>query len=556
MAVAEWIRAELGTLDFGNAKLDERQAILLDKLAAKPAESLPAATGSWAELIAAYRFCDNKRITGEKVLAPHRASTIERIRRQSVALIPQDTTELEFDRDPEQGFGKLTYESRIGLMDHMQIAVTPEGQHLGVTRCHVWARRLINPHAKTHNRDRATDDKESQRWLVSYRDACQIARQAPETLVVSLSDREGDLFECFVEGAAPKRGKTAEWIIRSAQNRRLVPSPESASQAAKLRIAAAELPVLGTGTVKIPARSQQSARVAQVEYRAGQLTIKAPPRKGDKLPDMAVNAVFVTEINPPPDVEPLDWLLLTSLPIDTLPNVLQVVDYYASRWQIEVFFKVLKQGCAVERLQLQTARRVENCLALYCIVAWRILHVTMLGRESSGRQLRGGLLESGMAGGLRGRPQKSAPPEKPPSLGEFLELAWPDWAATSGGPTTARPARKSCGARNVPSFRLRPGVGSPTRNGSRPRLATVTYKDESSAWEHPSRSSASRLAHRDRLSRRIDAEPVRHGLAAVSWREAELPKRKLPSGAWEQRGTQNLSGKLLIPAGAAIMFSR
>jgi hypothetical protein len=96
---------------------------------------------------------------------------------------------------------------------------------------------------------------------------------------------------------------------------------------------------------------------------------------------MTVNAVFVTEINPPPDVEPLDWLLLTSLPIDTLANVLQVVDYYTSRWQIEVFFKVLKQGCTVERLQLQKARRVENCLALYCIVAWRILHVTMLGRE-------------------------------------------------------------------------------------------------------------------------------------------------------------------------------
>jgi hypothetical protein len=249
MAVAEWIRAELSTLDLEDTRLDERQAILLDKLAAKPGESLPGATGSWAELIAAYRFCDHKRITGEKILAPHRAATIERIRCQPVALIPQDTTELEFDRDPKQGFGKLTYESRIGLMNHVQIAVTPERQHLGVTRCHLWARPLVNPHAETHNRDRATEDKESMRWLESYRDACRIARQAPETLIVSLSDREGDLFECFVEGAAPKRGKTAEWIIRSAQNRRLVPRQESASQAAKLRIAAAELPVLGTGTV-------------------------------------------------------------------------------------------------------------------------------------------------------------------------------------------------------------------------------------------------------------------------------------------------------------------
>jgi hypothetical protein len=418
MSVAEWIRAELSSLDLGNVRLTERQAILLDKLAAKPSESLPGATGSWAELNAAYRFCDNKCVTAEKVLAPHRVSTIERIRRQPVVLIPQDTTELEFDRDPERGFGKLTY--AIGLMDHMQIAVTPEGQHLGVTRCHTWARPLINPHAETHNRDRATDDKESQRWLVGYRDACEIARQAPETLVVSLSDREGDLFECFVEGATPKPGKTAEWIIRSAQNRRLVPTPESASQAKKLRTAAAELPALGTGTVKIPARSNQPARVAQVEYRAGQLTLKAPPRKGDKLPDIAVNVVFVREINPPPDVDPLNWMLLTSLPIDTLQNVLRVVEYYASRWQIEVFFKVFKQGCTVESLQLQTAQRVENCLALYCIVAWRILHVTMLGRECPNASCDVVFSKAEWQAGSAVA-TKSPPPENPPSLGTFLK---------------------------------------------------------------------------------------------------------------------------------------
>ena len=418
MAIAEWIRAELSGLDFGDERLNERQAILVDKLAANPKASLPAATGSWAELNAAYRFCDNNRVTAKKVLAPHRAATIERIRCHPVVLIPQDTTELEFGRDPAQGFGKLTYESRTGLMDHVQIAVTPEGQYLGVTDCQTWARPFINPHAKTHNRDRATEDKESQRWLDGYRDACEIAKLAPETLIVSLSDREGDLFECFVEGATPQLGKTASWIVRSAQNRRLVPSLESAS--AKLRTAAAELAILGTGTIKIPARPEQPARVAQVEYRAGTLTIKAPPRKGVKLPNIAVNAVFVREINPPPDVESLDWLLLTSLSIDTLQSVLLVVAYYASRWKIEVFFKVFKQGCAVESLQLQTARRVENCLALYCIVAWRILHVTMLGREcpevSCDVVFSKAEWQAGCAVAT-----KSPPPANPPSLGEFLQ---------------------------------------------------------------------------------------------------------------------------------------
>lgn len=119
----EWLTAELRGLDLGDKRLNKRQAILLDKLAANPKESLPGATCSWAELVAAYRFCDNKRVTSEKVLSPHRAATIERIRCHAVVLIPQDTTELVLDRDPEKGFGKLT--STIGLLDHVQIAVTP-----------------------------------------------------------------------------------------------------------------------------------------------------------------------------------------------------------------------------------------------------------------------------------------------------------------------------------------------------------------------------------------------------------------------------------------------
>ena len=421
----EWLTAELRTLDLGDKRLNTRQAILLDRLAARPKESLPGATCSWAELQAAYRFCNNKRVTPEKVLAPHRTATIERIRCEAVALIAQDTTELVLDRDPERGFGKLTVQ--IGLLDHVQIAVTPLGQHLGVTRCQTWARPLVDPHKGTHNRDRPLKEKESVRWLDGYRDACRIAQQAPETLIVSLSDREGDVFECFTEGAAPERGKTAEWIVRSAQNRRLVPTDESTSQAKKLRLAAAELPILGTGTVKIPARANRAARMAKVEYRAGRVTLKAPPRKEGKLPDIIANVVFVGEVNPPADVEPLDWLLLTSLPIDTLQDVLRVVEYYALRWQIEVFFKVLKQGCTVERLQLQTAPRMETCLALYCIVAWRILYVTMLGRDCP--EISCDVVFSKAEWQATcAVVTKAPPPQDPPTLGEFLK-----YVATLGG---------------------------------------------------------------------------------------------------------------------------
>lgn len=415
----DWLATELRGLDLGDKRLNERQGILLNKLAANPNASLPGSTCSWAELLAAYRFCDNQRVTSEKVLSPHRAATIERIRCHAVVLIPQDTTELVLDRDPESGFGKLT--STIGLLDHIQIAVTPLGQHLGVTRCHLWARPMENPHKETHNRDRPIEEKESMRWLDGYRDACLIAQQAPGTLIVSLSDREGDVYECLLEGATPERGKTAEWIVRSAQNRILNPTEESASQAKKLRAAASELPVVGTGTIKIPARANQPARVARVEYRAGCLTLKAPPRKEDKLPDIIVNVAFVVEVDPPANVEPLNWLLLTSLSIDTLQDVLRVVEYYSSRWQIEVFFKVLKQGCTVERLQLQEARRMEVCVSLYCIVAWRILHVTMLGRDCPEISCEA-VFSTAEWQSTCAVVTKSAPPQAPPMLGDFLKF--------------------------------------------------------------------------------------------------------------------------------------
>ena len=155
----EWLPAGLRTVELGDKRLNGRQAILLDKWAASPKESLPGATCSWAELQAAYRFFDNERVTPEKVLAPHRIATIERIRCQPVVLIPQDTTEFVLDRDPKKGFGKLT--SQIGLLEHIQIAVTPPGQHLGNTRRHTWARPLVNPHEAPHHRERTTEGEET-----------------------------------------------------------------------------------------------------------------------------------------------------------------------------------------------------------------------------------------------------------------------------------------------------------------------------------------------------------------------------------------------------------
>ena len=114
---------------------------------------------------------------------------------------------------------------------------------------------------------------------------------------------------------------------------------------------------------------------------AGRVRLKAPYRKHTTLPEVDINVVLVRETNPPPDEEAIEWLLVTSLPIDTPEEVLLVVDCYRGRWPIEVFFRVYKTGCQVERIQLETSDRLLRCLMLYKIVAWRVLYLTLMGRE-------------------------------------------------------------------------------------------------------------------------------------------------------------------------------
>jgi hypothetical protein len=158
-----------------------------------------------------------------------------------------------------------------------------------------------------------------------------------------------------------------------------------------LREQVARTPVLAQRTLEIRERDPKSkdgrkrkqpreARTAVVVVRAARVTLRGPSRRGGKLADVEVNAVLVIEPNPPPGVEPIEWLLLTDLPIATAEAALGVIEYYTCRWQIEIFFRVLKSGCKVEESQLEKAEYFEPYVALNLIVGWRIMYVMMLGR--------------------------------------------------------------------------------------------------------------------------------------------------------------------------------
>jgi hypothetical protein len=425
-----WILQETQTADFGDERLDRRYQILLDRLSDKPALSIPAACGGLAETMAAYRFLANAWVDATNILEPHQDATLTRIREHPVVLIGQDTTEVDLTRKQEKVGGPLSDSSRWGLFAHVQLALTPQRLPLGVVGAEIWSRdeeglTQSQQQKRKQRKQRAIEQKESHRWLEGYRSACAVAEQAPSTTVVSIADSEADIYELLME-KDQDTSKKAEWIVRACQDRAVKGSAQRLWQTLQ------QQPALGTLTVQVSKREAttgdgrkrrqpRSGRVATVTVRSGRVLLRPPARKGCKLPAVQVNAVLLHEEKPPPGEEAIVWLLLTSLPVETFAQACQAAEYYCCRWELEIYFRILKSGCKVEELQLEQESRMQAALALYLIVAWRVQFVVMMGREYPEVSCEAVLSESEWKSVYKivtGEP----PPRKPPPLAEMVEL--------------------------------------------------------------------------------------------------------------------------------------
>lgn len=419
-----WIDDEFATLDLNDLRLDRRARRILDRFASKPSLSIPAACdGQEAEREAAYRFFDNDKVDDYEILRAHRHATIQRMTAFAVVLLVQDTTEFDYTRPNEVvvGAGPLTYESQIGFHTHAQVAFTPERLCLGAIDADTWGRdpnefgTRLQQHAKV-----AIQDKESYRWVLGYERACEVAAQVPNTQVISIGDAENDIYECFSAALSTEHARPADWIIRACQLDRCLAANEEHHQLLQaLQVRRA----LGTFVMEITEKKGRSARTATMVVRSASVTLKRPRRPADqpRLPEVKVNVVWVRETKPPAGEDPVEWMLLTSLPVETFEQACLVADYYACRWQIEIYFKVLKSGCQVEKLQLETAERIKACLAMYMIVAWRVLYATMLGRECP--ELSCEVIFSEAEWKSVWTVQKQEPlPKRAPSLGVFMKL--------------------------------------------------------------------------------------------------------------------------------------
>lgn len=370
--VDRWAAVEFGEADLGDRRRRDRLVRIASALARRPSESLPkAANGDESALKGIYRFFDNDCVEHKTILDGHIRATIERIRAVETVLAVQDSTEVYWTHGAV-GLGGVRSGKggpREGCVVHTTLAMTPERVPLGLVHQQL-LNRLNAPRMGDH-RQRPIEDKESHKWLTSLAAVCEVHAACPDVHLVSVGDSEADVYELFLVERPPN----VDLLIRAQSNRR-VAHPESL-----LWHALEVVDVGATVDVSVGRRDGRPARIASLTVRWRQVTLTAPRRPaGTKLPPVTVWALLSREESPPEDVEPIVWLLLTTLPIDTPADALRCLAWYACRWSIEVWHKVLKSGCQIEARELQTADRLFRCLAVYSVVAWYVLYATMLAR--------------------------------------------------------------------------------------------------------------------------------------------------------------------------------
>jgi hypothetical protein len=371
----DWAGTEFGEANLGDARLSRRLVALARRLAFSPQESFPQSLKP-AELKAAYRFFDNAQIDTDGILAPHIAQTLDRMRQIPVVLAVQDTTEFNLSHLPAtEGLGYGSGRHERGFIMHSLLAVTPEGLPLGVLGMKTWVRPKEKFGKKLHPRTRPIEEKESIKWIEGIEHLAALKARCTKTRLVGVGDRESDLYELFTHD----RPDGVDWLVRATRNRRVM-HPEEYLWDTLLATA----PV-GNTELLVPARGNVPQRTARLTLRCTAVRLRPPTRRKSqsRLQQTDVFAIHALEEAPPEGMEALEWMLLSSVPTTTFDEVLERLAWYARRWTIETWHRVLKSGCQIEARQFGNLDRFVRATALFAVIAWRILYATLLARTDA-----------------------------------------------------------------------------------------------------------------------------------------------------------------------------
>jgi hypothetical protein len=372
---------------FGDARLTRRLGLIASAIAAKPSASLPVAMGTEASLEGTYRFLNNRRVTFDEILAPHAAATAARAGEHAVVRLIHDTTECDFPGESRRaGLGR-TSGKRQGFFAHATLVTTAEATPLPLGVLAVQPYTRAEERAPRQDRRNSGRNGEFARWEQQAR--LTDDQLPPGVRAVHIMDREADAY-------VPLASLTESSFVVRAKSDRVVyaPGDPHGESWGALPDVAAAAPVVVSRTVRLSRRSAQGrARTSLKEHppreeRLARLAIaattvvlrrsQAGPK--DVPPTLEVHVVHVRELDPPEGEEPIEWMLLTNLSIDTREDIEAIVDHYRGRWLIEEFFKALKTGCGLEALQLESYDALLNTMAIFVPVAAQMLVLRTIDR--------------------------------------------------------------------------------------------------------------------------------------------------------------------------------
>jgi len=379
-----WIEAETGQSNFRDERLAKRFQQLLSAMGGSMGDSIPLACADWANTKAAYRFLSNDRVNEHDILSGHFQSTRERSAVvDGPLLVLHDTTEFIYERDrPEKigiigkiksghKYGGTHYITTCGILMHSSLAITPEGLPLGISAVKFWTRDKFKGTTALKRHVNPTripiEAKESIRWLENMRQTTQLLG-APERLV-HIGDRESDIYELFCEAEA----LGTRFLVRTAVNR-LACAGDTTVEAV---MDASSIDGWHVINVQNSDGGTEKTKLA-IKYKT--MTIRPPIGKERHYPPLTLTVIHAREPNAPAHRKKIDWKLVTNLPVRTFEEAVAKLDWYAMRWKIEVYHKILKSGCRAEESKLRTAQRLANLIALFSILSWRVFWITMLNR--------------------------------------------------------------------------------------------------------------------------------------------------------------------------------
>ena len=382
-----WSDGEIDETAFKDARLGRRFGDVIRQIGDGMGESIPFACQDWANTKAAYRFFANNRVEEAEILSGHFAATRARFAAsRGPILLIQDTTEFTYKREAaglvgmtksvnsgRDKSGRLRHHTVCGMLMHSSLAVTIEGLPLGLSAVKFWTRKKFKGTAQLKKKINPTrvpiEKKESVRWLENLRQSVELLG-APERCV-HIGDRESDIYELYC--LSHELG--AHFLVRACVDRLAGDGDHTISTEM------ADVHVKGLHHIEFRDDRGEATRAA-LELKFKRIVVNPPIGKQKQYPPLRLTVLHATERNAPKGRKPIEWKLITDLPVRTRQEAIEKIDWYAMRWKIEVFHKVLKSGCRAEDSKLRTADRLANLMAVLCILSWRVLWLTMIARAA------------------------------------------------------------------------------------------------------------------------------------------------------------------------------